>query len=318
MKLRTIYELAVKKALREDQRPKNVIEKGLKKTGKEYRKTKGIDRIAFDRESLKHPYADTRILYGTGNEEVKTVMMGIDIDVGEILLADRLREKGIKIDLVISHHPAGRAYAGLHKVMDIQPSLWEKYGLSEEVAQGIMKERMEQVMRGVAPANHTRAQDAARILDIPFMCTHTAADNCVAAYLQKQFDRKKPKKIRNVINILKSIPEYKEAVKNGAGPFILIGKEDEAAGRIFVDMTGGTSGPDRMFARLSQSGVKTIVGMHCKESAFKVAKSEFINYVIAGHICSDTLGMNLLFDAVEKKGRLNFIECSGFKRIRRG
>ena len=72
-----------------------------------------------------------------------------------------------------------------------------------------------------------------------------------------------------------------------------------------------------MFARLSQSGVKTVIGMHCKESSYKVAKGEFLNYVIAGHIASDTLGMNLLLDAVEKKGKLRIIGCSGFKRFRR-
>ncbi|MDD4013625.1 MAG: NGG1p interacting factor NIF3, partial [Candidatus Omnitrophica bacterium] len=65
------------------------------------------------------------------------------------------------------------------------------------------------------------------------------------------------------------------------------------------------------------SGVKTIVGMHCKETSFKVASSEYINYVIAGHISSDNLGMNLVFDAMEKKGRLDIVECSGFRRFRR-
>jgi len=244
-------------------------------------------------------------------------MVGIDIDASEIVLADRLRDKGVKIDLVISHHPSGRALAGLHKVMGIQPGLWERYGLSREVAEGIMKERVDQVSRGLSSANHTRAEDAARLLGIPLMCSHTAADNCVAHYLQKLFDKKKPKKVKNVISMLKKIPEYKHAMKNGAGPNILIGEDNAEAGKIFVDMTGGTSGPDQLFSRLSQSGVKTIVGMHCKETSFKVAKNEFVNYVIAGHISSDTLGMNLLFDAVEKKGKLDFIECSGFKRFRR-
>ena len=106
-------------------------------------------------------------------------------------------------------------------------------------------------------------------------------------------------------------------MQKGAGPYVLIGDENKDAGKIFVDMTGGTSGPDRMFSRLSQSGVRTLVGMHCKESGYKAARSEFINYVIAGHIASDTLGLNILFDAVEKRGKLKFIACSGFKRIRR-
>jgi hypothetical protein len=317
MKLRTIYETAVAKGIKEDQRSKKHIDGDISAAKREYRKATGIEKAAFDKESFKNPYADTRILNGSGDEEVKTVMVGIDIGVPELLLADRLREKGTKIDLVISHHPSGRGLAGLHKVMAIQSGLWEKYGLSSEVAEGLMKDRIKEVARGVAPGNNARATDAAKLLGIPFMCTHTVADNCVASYLQKLFDRKKPKKLKNLLAILKGIPEYRTAVREGAGPFVLIGEEKSDAGKVFVDMTGGTSGPDKMFARLSQSGVKTIVGMHCKESGFKTAGSEFINYVIAGHISSDNLGMNLLYDHVEKKGKLKFIECSGFRRYRR-
>ncbi|MFH1394831.1 MAG: NGG1p interacting factor NIF3 [Candidatus Omnitrophota bacterium] len=316
MKLKTIYDLAVKKGLKEDQRSKSTIKEAILASKKAYKKSKGIDREAFDMETLKHPYNDTRILNGTGSEEIKNVLVGIDIEVSEVLLADRLREKGNKVDLIISHHPSGKAYAQLHKVMDIQPSLWEKYGLTNEVAQGIMKDRIEEVARGVAPANHARAVDAARLLGIPFMCIHTAADNCVAHFLQKIFDQKKPKKLNNVLTILKNIPEYRQAMKMSAGPFLLIGEENSDAGKIFVDMTGGTSGPNKMFARLSQAGIKTIIGMHCKESGYKIAKSEFLNYVIAGHIASDNLGLNLLLDEVDSKKQLKYIECSGFKRIR--
>ncbi len=317
MNLQTIYEMAVKKGLKEDQRSKKIIEKALKDTKKVYSKLKGIDRSTFDLESLKHPFHDTRILNGRGKEQIKNVLVGIDIDVSEILLAEKLREKGRGIDLVISHHPSGRAYAQLHKVMDIQSSLWENYGLTREVAHGIMKDRIDEVARGVAPANHARAVDAAKLLGIPFMCIHTAADNCVAHFLQKLFDDRKPKKLKDVLSILKNIPEYKFAMQLNAGPFLLIGDEDTTAGKIFVDMTGGTSGPDKMFARLSQAGIKTIIGMHCKESGYKMAKSEFLNYVIAGHIASDNLGLNLLLDAVDSRGSLNFIECSGFRRVRR-
>jgi len=318
MKLERLYELAIEKGIREDQRPKKEIEEALKEAKKAYRKAKGADKAAFDKDSLFNPYADTRILFGSGKEEIKTVMVGIDMEAAELVLADRLREKGEKIDLVISHHPEGRALAQLHKVMGIQPRLWEKYGISRKVADGLMQERVEEVSRGVSPANHTRPEDAARLLKIPFMCTHTVADNCVANYLQKLFDAKKPKTMENALNLLKKIPEFRNAMKNNAGPYILIGKAGDPAGKVFVDMTGGTSGPDRMFGRISQAGVGTIIGMHCKETGYKMAKAEFMNYIIAGHIASDTLGMNLLFDHIEKKGgKLNFIECSGFRRVRR-
>ena len=42
-----------------------------------------------------------------------------------------------------------------------------------------------------------------------------------------------------------------------------------------------------------------------------------IHVVIAAHISSDALGLNLLLDAVEKQGSFAIVECSGFKRIRR-
>jgi len=317
MKLREIYEKAIKKAIKEDPRPRSMIERAVAGARKEYGKLKGVNKKAFDRESLKHPYADSRILYGTGNEEIKTVLVGIDMDVQEILLADRLREKGVKVDLVLSHHPSGRAFAQLDKVMAVQPGIWETLGFSKEIAEGVMKDRMEEVARSISSRNHTRAVDAARLLGVPFLCLHTPADNCVTSFLQKTFNRKKPKKLKHVIDILERVPEYKHAMKVGAGPHILIGDVKSDAGKVFVDMTGGTGGPDRMFSRLSQSGVKTIVGMHVRESGYKAAKSEFLNYVIAGHIASDNLGMNILFDAVDPRRTLKLIECSGFKRFRR-
>lgn len=297
MRIREIYEKAIKKAVKEDPRPWGAVKKDLKRS--------------------KHLYADSRILYGPGNKDVKNVLVGIDIEVQELLLADRLREKGVKIDLAISHHPAGRAYAQLDKVLPIQPGIWETLGFSKEVAEGVMKERMAEVARKISSQNHARAVDAAKLLNIPFMCLHTAADNCVTSFLQRQFDRRRPRKLGHVMRVFEKIPEYKHAMKTGVGPHILIGRKNNDAGKIFVDMTGGTNGPDKVFARLSQSGIKTIVAMHIKESGYKVAKCEFLNYVVAGHIASDNLGMNILFDAVDPKGKLRFIECSGFKRFRR-
>ena len=125
MKLKTFYELAVKKGIKEDLRNKSAVEETIKKAKKEYRNAKGIDKKFFDKDRLTNPYSDTRVLYGSLNKEIKNIMVGIDIGVGEVMLADRLREKGIEIDLILSHHPEGRAYAQLYDVMNIQPGVWE-------------------------------------------------------------------------------------------------------------------------------------------------------------------------------------------------
>jgi putative NIF3 family GTP cyclohydrolase 1 type 2 len=317
MRLKDIYRLAVKNGIAKDPRTPSEIKECLDRARADLKKAKGPDRKAFDRERLKNPYADTRILYGDPDTEVRTIMVGIDMEGPELLAADRLCERGETVDLVMAHHPEGAAWANFYDVMKLQIAMLKKLGLSKEVAEEMMKERMGEVERAVAPANHLRSVDIAKLLDIPYMCVHTPADNHVTSYLQRLFDRRPPKKLSQVLAVLKSIPEYADGMKKNAGPRILIGEPGRKAGKIFVDMTGGTEGPKRVFPRLSQAGVGTIVAMHLSEDHFKSAKSEHINVIIAGHIASDALGLNLLLDGLSKAGDIRVIPCSGFVRVKR-
>lgn len=318
MKLIDLYRNAIKNGIAKDPRTVLDIRRELSQVKRDYKKLKGPDKHAFDVERLTNPYADTRILYGDPETDIKTIMVGIDMEAPEILAADRLNEKGSSVDLVMAHHPEGAAWANLYDVMKLQVAMLVKFGIPKEVGDAMMKERMGEVKRSVAPANHQRSVDIAKLLNIPYMCCHTPADNHVADYLQKIFDRKKPSKLSDVIALLKAIPEYADGLKKGAGPRILIGEAKKKAGKIFVDMTGGTEGSKKIFPRLSQAGVGTIVCMHLSEEHFKHAKDEHINVVIAGHIASDAVGLNLLLDALQKIDKeLIIIPCSGFVRVRR-
>ena len=55
MKLREIYEIAVKRGMHRDPRKPAEIKDSLDKARKEYRKLKGVDKKAFDTESLTNP-----------------------------------------------------------------------------------------------------------------------------------------------------------------------------------------------------------------------------------------------------------------------
>jgi putative NIF3 family GTP cyclohydrolase 1 type 2 len=57
--------------------------------------------------------------------------------------------------------------------------------------------------------------------------------------------------------------------------------------------------------------------MHFSEEHLESAKKANLNMIIAGHISSDVLGLNLLFDEIEKEEKLTFTGISGFERIRR-
>lgn len=317
MRLKELYELIVAKGIEFDPRGRDAVKKALANTRKEYNRLPAGEKKVFDREALTNPYADTRILYGDPDKEIKKIIVGIDMEVGELLVADRLNEKREKIDLVMAHHPEGRALAGLYQVMHIQTDILSKVGISVKAAEGLMKERIEEVERALLPANHGRSVDAARLLGIPFMCCHTPADNCVTTYLTRLMGQKKPKTAGDVVDILKGVPEYKEALTQKAGPRIICGERTARAGKVLVDMTGGTEGSKNIFARLSQAGIGTIVCMHLSEEHFKRAKTEYINVIIAGHIASDTVGLNIMLDEIEKKGKLSIVGCSGFKRIKR-
>jgi putative NIF3 family GTP cyclohydrolase 1 type 2 len=317
VQLKKIYETFIATGIDADPRGKKKVLKSLEKQKETHREMKEEEREFFDKETLTNPYADTRILHGTGKEEIRTALVGIDMDVAEILLADRLSSKGTKIDLIISHHPSGRAFANFYEVMHMQADILGKFGVPINIAEGLLEGRIREVERRLSPANHARAVDVARLLDIPFMCVHTPADNMVVSYLQKNFDRKKPDTLNDVVKIVKEIPEYREAQKNNTGPRILLGSKERSAGRIFVDMTGGTEGAKDIFESLANSGVNTIVGMHLSEEHRKEAEKRHMNVVIAGHISSDNVGMNLILDAVQKKGKIKIIPCSGFRRFSR-
>ena len=316
MKLKEIYSLAVKLGIEADPRGKEGVERYLKSLKESYEKLPEKEKKLFDQEKLKNPYSDTRILSGDPDMEIKGVLAGIDMEVGEILLADRLREKGQKIDLILSHHPEGRALVSLHEVMTLQADVWHRFGVPLNIGDALISERAKEVFRAFLPINHNRAVDAAKLLDFALMCVHTPADNLVTRYLQQIFDEKDPYKVSDVIDILREVPEYQKSTKEGVGPTLLVGDTNRRAGKVMVDMTGGTEGPEDAVEKLAEAGVGTLVCMHMSDKLRKKAESSKVSVIIAGHIASDSLGLNLFLDELEKEG-IEIIPCSGFIRTSR-
>jgi len=278
----------------------------------------GVERDPRINKREIKSYSDTAILYGDFDKQIKKILVGIDIEVGELLLAERIRQAE-GLDLVMSHHPEGRALAGFYEVMLLQVDMLVRAGIPKRVAKSLVEERKREVERKVLPGNHLRSVDAARLLDMPFMCVHTPADNHVSSFIQRLMDKEKPKKVEDIVEILKEIPEYKEAIKELSGPRIILGSPKRAAGEIFVEMTGGTEGPKEVFDKLYKKGIRTLVSMHLSEEHLKKVKDANLNVVIAGHISSDTLGLNLLLDRIEREAKEKFqiINCSGFRRVKR-
>jgi putative NIF3 family GTP cyclohydrolase 1 type 2 len=308
-----IYQLAVELGMKADLRGVEKVKKYLKRAQEKYEKLSQEEKESFDQEKLTNPYSDSRVLVDNQRKEIKKVLAGVDMEGPELLLADKLGD----IDLVIAHHPEGKALADLHSVMDLQAQVLADYGVPINIAESLIKPRMSEVNRGVSGANHNRAVDMAKILKLDYLCVHTPADNLGAKFLFDLIEKKNPETVREVLNIFKEIPEYKQASLLNAGPMLFAGSPDNSCGRVAITgFTGGTDGSKDMYEKMSHAGIGTIIGMHMNEEHRKEAEKYHINVVVAGHMACDSLGMNLFLDELEKKG-IEVMVCSGLIRVKR-
>lgn len=316
MLVKQIFDLAVDMAKSVDPRGVQGIKDYLAEVKKEHDKSSSEAKLYFNIERLDHPYSDSGIHFSDGKTKVKRVLAGIDIDGSEILLASQLSERGKNIDLVMAHHPIGRGLADLHSVMDMQVAMFEQAGVPVHIAEKIMEERIKEVGRSLHPINHYQIIDMARLLKINLMNTHTPTDNLVNNFLVKFLAKKKMRTVGDLLDALLEIPEYQEAKRRGAGPILHSGSPKNRLGKYILEMTGGTNPSDTIYEAISRHGISTIIGMHMKESARGKANEHHLNVVIAGHMASDSLGMNLLLDELEKKG-IEVVPCGGLIRVSR-
>jgi len=319
MDLKQILDLAIEMGIEADLRPKKDIEKKLKRLKNQYEKLSGKEKESFDKDRLENPYMDSQIHFDSGVKKIKRVMAGVDIDAGELMIAKYLANHNPQnpVDAVIAHHPIGKGLIYLDDVMHLQADVLEQYGVPINVAENLMKVRISEVSRGVNPANHFKSPMAAQNLGMNFMNVHTPADNLVADFLKKEMEKRKPEYVDEILEILEEIPEYKEAKKQGVGPTLFAGDKNNRVGKIAItEITGGTEGNPKLYEKMANAGIGTVIAMHQSEEHKKAAEKAHINVVIAGHISSDSLGMNLFLDELEKKG-IEIVPCSGLIRVSR-
>jgi putative NIF3 family GTP cyclohydrolase 1 type 2 len=316
MTIQEIYDLAIEMGMKADPRGEKGVRKMLERAKKEHEELSEKKKKYFDKESLINPYSDTRLFHGDHKAEVKRILAGIDANAAEVLIADRLTEKGKKIDLLIGHHPEGIALAALHNVMDLQVDVYSASGIPVNVAHALMSQRMVEIERRIHPSNHTQVVDAARLLDVPFMSLHTVWDNLGDNFMKNYLKGKEFDTVGEIVDYMMELPEYVEAKIGKAGPIVVSGNEKSRPGKIAIFFTGGTNPSKEMYIEMAKAGIGTIIDMHMPEDAIKEMKKLHVNVINAGHMSSDSIGANLFFDELEKKG-IEVVPCSGFIRVKR-
>ena len=231
-------------------------------------------------------------------ENIKRVLMGVDMDTSELLLA-----KELGYDCVVTHHPRNTS-ADILDVLDDHILKLEALGVPRNKSQKLLAQRRDELSYNFHVSNSRRSESAAKLLNIPFMSIHTPADIIGEAYVQQFMDKRfvgKPEtKVQDVVKALEEIPEYKNSARK---PVIRVGKNDSYAGKIYVLMSGLTGPGADILKEYFEAGVGTLVMMHIPEKDAKLVKEHNIgNVVIAGHMSSDSLGLNRIAQKWAKSG----------------
>jgi hypothetical protein len=268
--------------------------------------TKEIMEIALNLAGLDEMPSDTTI--SIPGENIRKVLIGVDMDTPEIMLGRQLG-----FDLVVSHHPkADDAVIEFHEVMDIQVDKMVEFGVPINKAQKALQKKKNSVSIGNHVSNYDRASSAAKLLQMPFMNIHMPADLIGERFTQKYLDEKLSDQhkatLKDVLDVLNTLDVYSNAL---ASPVIRCGAPSDYAGKIAVLFAGGTNGGADVYKAYFDAGVGTIVAMHAPEDVIKAVKEQNIgNIIVAGHMPSDSIGLNAIIDAWSENG-LEVTKMSG-------
>ena len=172
--------------------------------------TKELMDIALKAAGMKEiPHDSGIIVEGKG---IKKVLMGVDMDTAELLLA---RELGF--DCVVSHHPRNTNPQML-EVLHAHIRNLEALGVPRNKSQKLLEERKTELSYNQHVSNSRRSESAAKLLNMPYMCIHTPAD-CISEaivrdFLDKKFKNKPETTVQDVVEALEGINEYKDSAEN--------------------------------------------------------------------------------------------------------
>lgn len=250
-------------------------------------KTAGLDEMPEDCGILNE------------GEGIKKVLMGVDMDTAELLLA-----KELGFDCVVSHHPRNTNVDMLDVLNKTHINKLEQLGVPRNKSQKLIEGRRTELEYRNHVSNSRRSESAAKLLKMPYMCIHTPADiigeAIVQEFLDKRFKGKPETTVGEVADALGEIGEYKNSARK---PVIRVGNKESYAGLIYVLMSGLTGPGIKILKEYFEAGVGTLVMMHIPEKEAKELKEQGIgNVVIAGHMSSDSLGLNKIAEQWAKSG----------------
>ena len=176
MRLIDLVETSVELGTALDPRGPEALRAQMERRRREYEALPAWQQPYYNRERFRNPFGDVRIANGPAETELRAVLLGIDIHLAEILLADRLRAAGTPIDAVIAHHAHGIGASPFLSwdSMSVMVDMLAAEGVPRADAEASIHPYIEEKIAQQEDF-HRSGPDTARLLGFPLACIHTPA-----------------------------------------------------------------------------------------------------------------------------------------------
>ncbi len=230
-------------------------------------------------------------------EDIKKVLIGIDVGVAELVLADRLG-----YDAVIAHHPVGSK--GFGEVLHRHVDFLRENGVPEDVAEKAVEDLINHWSWNFHRANNDHAPSVARLLGMPFLNIHQPLDELGRL---RMLDALKKKELEipemTVGDAITALMQYEEFQKAETDIRVALGDPSKPLGKWVVAHAAGTNGGYNVAKAYYDHGIDTVIYIHIPNGDIPRLKAEVKgNLIITGHISSDRLGITPYIKELRSRG----------------
>jgi hypothetical protein len=233
-------------------------------------------------------------------EDIERILLGIDLKGPELKLAADLR-----FDCAISHHPVGGSSTlRFHRVLERHVDQMVAAGVPRAVAEETMAGTIESRRVLYSMANYDHDPSIARLLDLPYLNIHTPLDEIGRRRMAEAADDLGPDATASelVDHLYETFGEFRNAETEIE---VRVGTPTNGLGHVVVSHGAGTNGGYPVAKAYFDHGVDTVVYIHCRpDDADRLSKEfgEEKTLIVAGHIASDSVGINPYVDRLREEG----------------
>lgn len=271
-------------------------------------------------DSFVNPYPDSGIVWVDNiDAPVHRVAVGIDLEEPELsAIKEWERSEGKVVDLFIGHHSEGRPLTSFPAILRTQLGNLKSEGVNTDHLDKYFDKLVDELVLDTISDNFNRVRDIAGLLKCNYLSLHSPVDNLSARFVEHLIQKEQPQTLGQCRDLLAAMPEYSLVRKeNQIEPMIPLGKPEDKLGRyLLTEFVGGEEGPLQIYDAMHKAGIDTIISMHMSPAALKRLKHDRMHVIAAGHSGSDSIGLNLLSDRLEKNG-IEVIPIGGFVRCPR-